>query len=169
MKVRTFTSLEDLNKFLEEELGVAPLPLTPEQAEGATFNVRMEGEETDQAPDDHRLEELQAKLESYIEMSTDQLALVIRQRDEAIELAGRWEERARDEHQSHHECHESFEEALHKVRVQGYAEGVANGLYPGKPFETLEQSVQDAIMRQAQASIAHLDDIRSSMYAPSVH
>ena len=169
MKVRTFTSLEDLNKFLEEELGVAPLPLTPEQAEGATFNVRMESEETDQAPDDHRLEELQAKLESYIEMSTDQLALVIRQRDEAIELADRWEERARDEHQSHYECHENFEEVLHKVRVQGYAEALAQGLFPGKPFETLPEAQQKALMRQATSSIASIDDIRSSMYAPIVH
>ena len=82
-------------------------------------------------------------------------------RDEARELAEL-------ERSAHMQCHEGFEEVLHQVRIQGYAEALAAGIYPNKPFETLKEHVQEAIMRQATAGVTKIDEIRSDLNKPTI-
>jgi hypothetical protein len=88
--------------------------------------------------------------------------MLTNQRDEARKL---YEE----EYRAHVQCHETFEEILHQIRIQGYAEGIAAGLYPGKPFETLTEEVQETIMCQAGAGINKIDEIRSELKKPIIH
>jgi len=67
------------------------------------------------------------------------------------------------------QCHEGFEEILHQVRIQGYAEAIASGIYPGKPFETLSEDVQTTIMRQATVGIEKIDEIRGELNKPTIN
>ena len=148
--MKSFKSLEELNQFLTEELGLPPLPegQIPDFDEAVGFQVRVE--------DEDEANEAESKVDSYIEFSTRQLELIMAQRDEARELYER-------ELVNHMQCHTMVEEHIKKVRAQGYAEAIAAGLFPSIPFERLPGEQQETLMKRAYASIAHIDDIRETL------
>ena len=100
--------------------------------------------------------------DAVVAFSLDQISMLVHQRDEARELAEL-------ERSAHMQCHEGFEEVLHQVRIQGYAEALAADVYPNKPFETLKEHVQEAIMRQATAGVTKIDEIRSDLNKPTIN
>jgi hypothetical protein len=100
--------------------------------------------------------------DAAVAFSLDQIAMLMDQRDEARELL-------EIERRAHVQCHEGFDEIIHQVRIQGYAEAMAAGIYPGKPFETLPEDVQTTIMHQASAGIEKIDEIRGELNKPVVH
>jgi flagellar biosynthesis/type III secretory pathway protein FliH len=147
--MKSFSSLEELNQFLTEELGLPPLPegSIPNLDEAIGFKVRVE-DEADQP----------SEVDGYIDFSTRQLEHVMAQRDEARELY-------EAELANHMQCHSMVEQHIKQVRAQGYAEAIAAGLYPGTPFERLPEDQQETLMRRAHASIAQIDDIRETLAA----
>lgn len=146
--MKSFKSLEELNQFLTEELGLPPIPedQIPDLDEAVAFRVRMEDE----------AEEAESKVDSYIEFSTRQLELIMAQRDEARQMF-------EQELQAHQECHVNTIQAFKQIRAQGYAEAIAAGLFPSIPFERLPEEQQETLMKRAHASIAHIDDIRQTL------
>lgn len=161
MKKMVFTSLSNLNTFLASE----GLPSLDEAiiAKGfaesgipgfASFSMNTDKEAPAQTDDND--------YDAAVAFSLDQIAMLMRQRDEARDLA-------EAEHRAHMQCHEGFEEVLHQFRIQGYAEAIAAGIYPGKPFETLGEVVQEAIMRQATAAIKKIDEIRGELNRPTIN
>lgn len=147
--MKSFTSLEELNQFLTDELGLSPLPegSIPNLTEAAGFHVRIE-DEADQP----------SEVDTYIDFSTRQLEHVMAQRDEARALY-------EQEVQAHMKCHGHTIKAFKQIRAQGYAEAIAAGLYPGTPFERLPEDQQETLVRRAHASIAQIDDIRETLAA----
>ena len=164
MKKMVFTSLSDLNKFLASEglPGLDETTIAKGLAESdipnfASFSLNSDEEDVTVTPkngDDRH--------DAAVAFSLDQIAMLMRQRDEARELA-------EAEHSAHMQCHEGFEEVLHQVRIQGYAEAMAAGIYPSKPFETLNEDVQEAIMRQAVAGVEKIDEIRGELNGPTIN
>lgn len=165
--MKMFTSLEDLNKFLTEELGLEPLPQEmvdqgiaaavaqagPDAEEAVasfSFSIPEEASEASVIDED--------AFNSYVEFSSEQIARLTRERDEARTLVDL-------ERQSRQRCHENAELVLHQQRVQSYAEAIAAGLFPGKVMEDLNILQQEAIMRQSHAGIEALDKIRASRQA----
>lgn len=75
--MKLFTSLEELNQFLTEELGLPPLSngSIPNLDEAIGFKVQVE-DEADQP----------SEIDGYIDFSTRQLEHVMAQRDEARAL-----------------------------------------------------------------------------------
>ena len=96
----------------------------------------------------------QAKLDAYIEMSCDQIALVTRQRDEARQAFD-------NERSEHDQCHEAFDLQLHEMRIFGHMESTAAGLF-NKPWDELPGAQQVALRHQAEATIARLDSLRAA-------
>lgn len=177
--MKMFTSLEDLNKFLTEELGLSPLSQEVVD-EGIAIAMAQAGPDAEEAtasfsfqiPDQEEAQEDPSVIDedafnSYVEFSSEQIARITRERDEAIAAA---QQEVRD----HMECHEHMQEHLHQVRVQGYAEALAAGLFPGIPFETLKEEHQEVLMRQAHGGIDKIDGIRAEIAAarqvsPTMH
>lgn len=164
MKKMVFTSLSDLNKFLASE-GLPGLDETT-IAKGliesgipgfASFDLNSDEEDVTVTPEND-----DDQHDAAVAFSLDQIAMLMRQRDEARELAEL-------EHRAHMQCHENFEEVLHQVRIQGYAEAMAADVYPGKPFETLSEDIQEAIMRQAVAGVEKIDEIRGELNKPTIN
>ena len=161
MKKTVFTSLSDLNIFLAskglpslDEVTIAK-GLAESGIPGfASFGIDTDEEAPAQTDDDDH--------DAAVAFSLGQIAMLMRQRDEARDLA-------EAEHHAHMQCHEGFEEVLHQVRIQGYAEAIAAGLFPGKPFETLDQTMQETLMRQATAGIEKIDEIRGEMNKPTIN
>jgi hypothetical protein len=169
MKVRSFNSIEELNKFLTEDLGVPGLTegvLPPEVLEemltgGAQFNVHMDDDSVyiEPTPSDASDPEVptiaQSEMDNYIELSCNQIAFLVRQRDEA-------RADAEGEYKDHVACHEQFEATLQQVHRQGYAEALAAGLFPNQPLETLPKMIQDSIYSAADMSISQITKIRAN-------
>lgn len=165
MKIRAFTSLEELNAFLVEQ-GAEPMPqdmldaglaqaaaqagVDPEELT-ASFKVYAEGDEAGEAPESVVSEDA---FNSYIEFSAAQIARLVEERDDARKLVAL-------ERQAHAECHEHMQEHIHQIRVQGYAEAIAAGLFPGVPLENVGSGMQEAVMRQAHEGIDKIDSIRA--------
>jgi len=169
--MKMFTSLEDLNKFLTEELGLAPLPqeVVDQGIAAAVAQAGPDAEEAvasfsfsipEEAPEASVIDE--DAFNSYVEFSSEQIARLTRERDEARAAA---EQGVKD----HLACHEHMQEHIHQIRVQGYAEALAAGLFPGVPFERLDQVHQDTLMRNAGVGIAKIDEIRAELNAPTRH
>ena len=164
MNKMVFTSLDDLNEFLASK-DIPPLTediiakgLAESGIPGFTSFSLASSEEginvTPQTDDDN--------YDAAVAFSLDQIALLMRQRDEAHELAEL-------EHRAHMKCHEGFEEMLHQIRIQGYAEAIAAGLFPGKPFETLDQTMQEILMHQAITGVEKIDEIRAELNKPTLN
>lgn len=140
--MQVFTSLEDLNKFFETK-GLPPISMEmlgieeTDTDEQQSIEINQDDEET--------VEALQLKLINKLAQERDQVCALYEQ-----------------ELKSHTECHEHIDAAMHQMRVTGYAEGIASGLFPGKPFETLTRDQQESIYRQAEMSIQRIDEIRAA-------
>lgn len=105
-------------------------------------------------PEDEVLEEElipQSKLDAYIEMSCDQIALLTRQRDEARQAFA-------DERKAHDDCHDNFDLVLQQARLHGHAESLAASQF-NKPFDDLPGAYQNLLLAQAQATIDNLDSL----------
>ena len=154
--MRMFTSLEELNAFLEEQ-GLPPLTeetIINGLAEGVdTFSFDL-NERIDADADEETMPV--ADFNDYVEFSSAQIARLVEERDDARKLV-------QLERQSHEECHGHTLLALREMRLQGYAESIAAGLFPGKPFETLTEDQQEVLLRQAQQSIENIDIIRAEL------
>lgn len=170
--IRAFTSIDELNKYLADELGLPPLPADAVEegiaaarvANGMGADDEVVARFSFETPDAPEVEAPDTtSLDSYIEFSTKQLSLVIRERDAAQEEAAHWQGLAQQEHEAHHECHENMAAAIQQIRTQGYAEAIAAGLFPHQPVETLPAEVQEAIMRQAHSSIEAIDKVRAGL------
>lgn len=164
MKKMVFTSLSDLNNFLASEglPGLDEATIAKGLAESgipgfSSFSLNSDEEGVTVTPEND-----DDQHDAAVAFSLDQISMLMRQRDEARELA-------EAEHRAHMQCHEGFKEVLHQVRIQGYAEAMAAGVYPGKPFETLPEDVQTAIMRQATADIEKIDEIRGGLNKPTIN
>lgn len=173
MKIRAFTSLEELNAFLVEQ-GAEPMPqgvldaglaqaaaqagVDPEELT-ASFKVYAEGDEAGEAPESVVSEDA---FNSYVEFSSAQIARLTEERDEARAMV-------EQEINDHRECHEHMQEHIHQIRVQGYAEALAAGLFPGVPFERLDANHQEVLMRQAHADIEKVDATRAELNTPTKH
>lgn len=180
--MKMFTSLEDLNKFLTEELGLAPLPQEvvdqgiaaavaqagPDAEEAvATFSFNLtDGEQASPVETPDVVGYSEDDFNSYVEFSSEQIARISKERDVALSQRDEAVAAAQQEIKDHLECHEHMQLHIHQVRVQGYAEALAAGLFPGVPFERLEQQHQDTLMQNAQLNIARIDEIRAELNTP---
>lgn len=156
--MKMFTSLEDLNKFLTEELGIAAAVAQagPDADEAAvSFSFEIPEQEAGEAPESVIDEDA---FNSYVEFSSTQITRLTNERDDARKLVNL-------ERQAHLQCHEHMQEHIHQIRVQGYAEALAAGLFPGIPFETLTPEHQEVLMRQAHAGIERVDQSRADIAA----
>ena len=175
--MRMFTSLEELNAFLEEQ-GLPPLTeetiinglaegvdtfsfdlddspdINPESVFEAIMSMASDDERIDADADEETMPV--ADFNDYVEFSSAQIARLVEERDDARKLV-------QLERQSHEECHGHTLLALREMRLQGYAESIAAGLFPGKPFETLTEDQQEVLLRQAQQSIENIDIIRAEL------
>lgn len=185
MKILAFKSLEEVNEFLAEQ-GLPPLPQEAvdagvaqaaaqagENVEDvvASFTLNLADANPDVSPesimqaifgqqetDIDEDEEVMpvSDFNDYVEFTSGQIARLTAERDEARALVEL-------ERQSHERCHEHMQLHIHQIRVQGYAESIAAGLFPGKPFETLTQDQQEVLMRQAHQSVENIDAIRAGL------
>lgn len=185
--MHAFNSLDDLNKFLtskglplltEETIAEA---INNQIGEGATegiVKISLVGGDDDEnasslaqalaaafgggtkdaegipeAPEPTGTTDSDKLLSDYMDLTNEVIAnLLIQKRALADELE--------NEIKAHMQCHEHMEEALHKMRLQGWAEGIAAGLVPGVPWEKIGPGIQEAIMRQAEQGMTQMDSIR---------
>lgn len=103
----------------------------------------------------------QELFDSYVEFTSKQIVRIVEERDQAIAQRDEARGVAEAEIDAHTECHHNMAAHIGQVRVQGYAEAVAAGLFPGVPFERLDQNQQEVLMRQAHQSIENIDAIRA--------
>jgi len=184
MQILVFKSLEEVNAFLTKQ-GFSPLPKetvdtgvtrAAEQAGEnvedvvASFTLNLGEENPDLSPesilesilgqhdtdseDDNEEVMPVTDFNDYVEFTSNQIARLTAERDKARALVDL-------EHQSHTQCHEHMYSQIHKLRVQGYAESIASGLFPGVPFERLDENQQEVLMRQAAQGIENIDAIRA--------
>lgn len=173
--MKMFTSLEDLNKFLTEELGLAPLSqemvdqgIAVAMAQASPNVEEATASFSFQIPDQEDAQEEPSVIDedafnSYVEFSSEQIARLTRERDTALSQRDEAVAATQQEIREHMECHEHMETYLHQIRVQGYAEALAAGLFPGVPFETLKEEHQEVLMRQAHDGIDKIDGIRADI------
>lgn len=183
MKIRSFTSLAALNEFLVNELGVTPMDesMLPDDLRQHLANdeaeINVSVAEDDSAAPDRTFAKIDLsdvigslfggaeagpgpedtvpteEFNSYVEFTSAQITRLVEERDDARKLVEL-------ERQSHLECHEHMQLHIHQIRVQGYAEALAAGLFPGVPFEDLSDDRQEVLMRQAHAGVERIDGIR---------
>lgn len=105
----------------------------------------------------------QELFDSYVEFTSKQIVRLVEERDTAIAQRNEARKVAEDEIDAHTECHGHMAAAIKQIRAQGYAESIAAGLFPGVPFERLDENQQEVLMRQAHQSIENIDAIRAEL------
>ena len=165
MKMKRFESLEEMNKYLTEVLGVPAVPagMIPDLPGGVTFGVRegIDGKENDypydvsvapkmEIPDTDNVEEM---IDHFTAFSVRQVEHLIAERD-------KFKQKFDTEVAEHEACHDSFKAMLDHARLQGYAEALAADRFPETPMHFMPGNQQAIFFNQAEARLAAIDKIR---------
>lgn len=153
MRVMSFTSIEDLNAFLAGE-GVGK-----EATDSISEAIRDAMDGKQEQVSEPITEEVNQQIDlgnfdAYVEVTSNKISVLIKERQILEDMLNK-------ERQSHVECHEHFEEHLHEMRLRGYMESIAAGLFPMEDFDSLADTIKHGIHNQAMNSMARMDEIRN--------
>lgn len=126
-------------------------------SEGDDTSTQQATNEAGPAPED--MAKIEGLTDPIIQMRASELTALVNQRDEAVAMA-------EGERLSHLHCHEGVEEALHTMRVQGWA--FANFVNGTKALEKpvkwndLPDYTREQLMATAAAEVSAFDEVQSA-------